>query len=88
METYTEYKPFVENPNFAEDRRDMVENLEAGGMDPHLVPLVEKINRLPSVFSLQCCHGHFLSQEGKEMFPILEASSGTQNRTHGYFPIR
>jgi len=67
METYTDCKPFIDNPNFKEDRRNILDNLEVGGMDLPLIPLVQKINRLPYVFSLQCCHGHFLWQNGKEI---------------------
>ncbi len=67
METYTDCKPFIDNPNFKEDRRNILDNLEVGGIDPLLVPLVQKINRLPYVFSLQCCHGHFLWKNGQEI---------------------
>lgn len=67
METYTDCKPFVHNPNFKEDRRCILDNLEVGCIDLPLAPLVQKINRLPYVFSLQCCHGHFLWKNGKEI---------------------
>jgi len=67
METYTDCKPFIDIPNFKEDRRNILDTLEVGGIDPLLVPLVQKINRLPYVFSLQCCHGHFLWKNGQEI---------------------
>ena len=67
METYTDYKPFVDHPSFREDRRCIIDNLDVGGIDPPLIPLIQKINRFPYVFSLQCCHGHFIWKNGKEV---------------------
>lgn len=71
METYSECKPFVDHPEFRENRRQVLENLEVGDIDLPLVSLVQKINRLPHVFSLQCCYGHFLWNNGTEI-KVLE----------------
>jgi len=68
METYTDCKPFVDHPHFRENRRSALDSLEVGGIDSPLVPVVQKINRLPYVFTLQCCHGHFVLKNGTEIY--------------------
>lgn len=70
METYTDYKPFINNPNYKEDRRNVLDNLEVSAIDLPLAPLVQSINRLPFVFSLQCCYGHFLWENGTEIYTL------------------
>lgn len=77
METYTACKAFVDNPQYNEDRRYVLDNLVAGDIDPPLVTLVQKINRLPYVFSLQCCYGHFLWKNGKEINPLESLEADT-----------
>lgn len=67
METYTDCKPFVDTLHFKRDRGYILDNLDVGGIDLPLLPLVQKINRLPYVFSLQCCQGHFLRKNGKDI---------------------
>ena len=82
METYTACKSFVDAPDFKENRRYALDNLEVDSIDLPLVPLIQKINRLPYVFSLQCCHGHFLSKDSKEMniLESLEAETSVKYR--------
>jgi len=67
METYTDYKPFIHNPNFKADRQIALNNLDLNLIDSPLIKLVKEINRLPYLFTLQCCHGHFLNKDGKEI---------------------
>ena len=67
MKTYTDYKPFIDNPNFKADRQVALNNLDINLIDSPLITLVEEINRLPYLFTLQCCNGHFLNEDGKEI---------------------
>jgi hypothetical protein len=67
METYTDYKPFKHSPNFKVDRQVALDTLDLNLIDPPFVKLVIEINRLPYLFTLQCCHGHFLKKDGKEI---------------------
>lgn len=67
METYTEYKPWVHHPNFKADRAVALDNLDLTLIDHPLIQLVKHINSLPYVFTLQCCSGHFITKDGKEI---------------------
>jgi len=67
METYTDHKPLRHNPNFKADRLLALDNLDLNLIDSPLIKLVKEINRLPYLFTLQCCYGHFLKKDGKEI---------------------
>jgi hypothetical protein len=67
METYIDYKPFTHNPNFKANRQATLQNLDLKLVDSPLRILIKDINRLPCIFTLQCCHGHFLKKNGKEI---------------------
>jgi hypothetical protein len=67
METYTESKPFKHNLDFKADRLLALDNLDLNLIDSPLIKLVKEINRLPYLFTLQCCYGHFLKKDGKEI---------------------
>lgn len=67
METFTEPKPLVANPRFAEDRRRALAALNLAEIDEPIVDVVESFAGLPHCFTLQCCHGHFLSREGQDI---------------------
>ena len=66
METYIEYKALTHHPNFQAERQVALDNLDFNLIDPPLIKLVKEINRLPCLFTLQCCHGHFLKKNGQE----------------------
>ncbi len=70
METYTDYKPIILNPNFKADRQVALEKLDLDLIDSPLRKLVRDINRLPYLFTLQCCHGHFLKKDGEEILNL------------------
>lgn len=67
METYINSKPLRHNPHFKAERQVALDNLDLNRIDPHIIDLVKEINRLPCLFTLQCCHGHFLKKDGKEI---------------------
>ena len=67
METFSDCKPFVHNPSYQTDRKITLDNLDANLLDAPLVKLVYNINKLPYLFTLQCCHGHFLKKDGEEI---------------------
>jgi hypothetical protein len=60
METFTDLKDFVHNPNFVRQRHEMLSSLNLEDIDAPLVGLVRDLARLTYCFSLQCCYGHFL----------------------------
>ena len=67
VETYTAPKPFGDNPGFQIDRQFALNCLDAALIDAPLAGLVNDLNKLPYLFTLQCCHGHFLTTDGKEI---------------------
>lgn len=74
METYTEPKPFENYPRFQADRQSALNSLDVAQIDDPLVDLVADLNKLPYLFTLQCCHGHFLTTDGKNIsdFDLLD----------------
>ncbi|MEJ2642440.1 MAG: hypothetical protein P8010_23030 [Desulfosarcinaceae bacterium] len=59
METFAAAKPLVDNPQFASQRRRCLEDLDESRIDAPIRPLIQRLNRLPYCFTLQCCWGHF-----------------------------
>ncbi len=60
METFTEIKPFVDDPHYDERRRKHLSNLDMGTIDRPIADLIGAFARLPYCFTLQSCYGHFL----------------------------
>lgn len=67
METYTAPKSFGDNPGFKTDRQSALNRLDAALIDAPLVGLINDLNKLPYLFTLQCCYGHFITTDGKEI---------------------
>jgi hypothetical protein len=78
METYTDHKPFRHNPHFKADRLIALDNLDLNLIDFPLIKLVKDINRLPCLFTLQCCHGHFLKKDGEEILNLELSQTNEQ----------
>lgn len=67
METYTELKPFIENPKYQMQRQNTLSTLADDMVDPPIVDLINRINKLPYCFTLQSCYGHFLYEGQKDL---------------------
>ena len=67
METYTAPKPFEDYPRFQIDRQIAINSLDVTLIDVPLGDLIDDLNRLPYLFTLQCCHGHFLTTDGNDL---------------------
>lgn len=67
METYTAPRPFEENTRFRADRQSALNSLDVTLIDEPLLDLIYDLNKLPNLFTLQCCHGHFLTTDSKEI---------------------
>ena len=68
METYTDPKPFEDYPGFQSDRQLALNILDITLIDNPLVGLIDDLNKLPYLFTLQCCYGHFLTTDDEEVF--------------------
>ena len=60
METYTEVKEFVPNPDFEKQRCKALNKIDYKHIDKPIVDIIKRINTLPYIFTIQCCYGHFL----------------------------
>lgn len=67
MQTYIPPKPIEDYPEFQSDRQRALSSLDTSLIDHPLISLINKLNTLPYLFTLQCCFGHFLSDENKEI---------------------
>jgi len=66
METFTEVKEFVPNPNFEKQRSKALKKINYKHIDSPIVDIIKRLNELPYFFTLQCCYGHFLHADQKD----------------------
>ncbi len=66
METFTEPKKLVENPNFQEQKQKSLAELTDDMIDAPIIEIINAFNKLPYCFTLQCCYGHFLYNGQKD----------------------
>ncbi len=60
METFTEIKPFVNNPQYREQRQKTLSGLYMNNIDTLIRVLIVEYARLTFSFTMQCCYGHFV----------------------------
>lgn len=64
METFTEAKPFISDPDYLNRRekalKDLERELERENIDAPLIEMLQGYNSLPYCFTLQSCYGHFV----------------------------
>ncbi|MGA9291668.1 MAG: hypothetical protein WBV81_03705 [Ignavibacteriaceae bacterium] len=62
METFTEAKELVFNPNFNKQRKILLSKINYNEIDFPIIGLIKNLSKLDYCFSLQSCYGHFLYQ--------------------------
>jgi len=60
METFVEPKPFVENPDYNNQRQSYLTTLNLSIIDTPIVDIVQAFSEMPYCFTLQSCYGHFV----------------------------
>jgi hypothetical protein len=60
METYTEIREPVDNPQFGRQKQQALRELATAPIDEPIAGLIEDFNKLPYCYTLQCCYGHFV----------------------------
>jgi hypothetical protein len=60
LETFTDLKDFVDNPDFNEQRKKCLKQLDMEIIDAPIVELISDFAKLDYCFTLQSCYGHFL----------------------------
>lgn len=81
METFTDLKDFVDNPDFHEQRKKCLNELDIKSIDVPIVELISGFAKLDYCFTLQSCYGHFLHNSQKNPYNIepLPASNSISN---------
>jgi len=85
LETYTELKAFLENPNYQVQRRKSLCNLTDDMIDPPIIGVINRFNKLPYCFTLQSCYGHFIFNSQKDPYnldplPVIDTVSNVVYR--------
>jgi hypothetical protein len=60
VETFTEPRRFVANPDFARRKAETLKSLDLSDLDPPVVDVVLDFNQLEYCYTLQICYGHFV----------------------------
>jgi len=84
METFTTYKPLVENPSFHENRLRHLACLDMGTIDAPLRDIIHDFTLLPCCFTLQCCWGHFLTSRCQDPHSIEPLTGRTDAESVEY----
>ena len=70
METYTEPKAFVQNPDYQVQKQKALSGLTDDMIDRPIVDIVHGFNRLPHCFTLQTCYGHFVYDDQPDRYNL------------------
>lgn len=79
METFTEPREFVENPQYSQHRRSTLAALDMNSIDEPIVDIVAAFAALPHCFPLQSCYGHFVcasDQDSRTIDPVPPGYAG------------
>ena len=60
METYAPARKLVYNPDYPEQRKNMLSGLSNDMIDEPIVDIVNGFNAISCCFTIQCCFGHFI----------------------------
>lgn len=85
METFTEVKPLVENPDYQDQRQKTLAGLGDERIDAPILDLIRGFNRWPHCFTIQSCYGHFVysgqnDPHNLEPLPVTDAIERVQYR--------
>jgi len=85
METFTEFKPLVNNPYFLQQREKALTQLDFNAIDAPIREIIKDFSKLPYCFTQQCCYSHFLYDNQKnpqniEPLPSLDNNPNVEYR--------
>lgn len=70
METFTEPRDWVVNPDYLAQRQKTLAGFQDSMIDRPIIELIQGFNRLPYCFTLQCCYGHFLHGAQNDLYDL------------------
>jgi len=68
MKTFTETKPFTDNPDFQNQRQKKLKKLDFNSIDEPIVDIIRRISELDFCYTLQSCYGHFVYELQKDRY--------------------
>jgi hypothetical protein len=85
LETFTELREFVVNPDFRHQKRKALHRIDWNEIDAPIIELIQDLNQLNTCFTLQCCYGHFVYDHQKDPnnldpLPVSGIASGITYR--------
>lgn len=76
MDTFMAARALVPFPGYAQERERALDAIVWGDLDAPVVDVVRAFNDLPYLFTLQCCHGHFLTHPGQDEHDLAPLPAG------------
>ncbi len=74
METLIAPRKLVRNPDFEKQKQKSLAYLSDDMIDSPIIEIINNLNKLSYLFTLQCCYGHFL-YNGQRDITILNPSA-------------
>jgi len=71
METFTNSKVFVNNPDFRLKRIKSINHLNYNAIDEPIQDIIRDISKLTYCFTLQSCYGHFVYEDQRNQHNIV-----------------
>jgi hypothetical protein len=68
LETFTEPKELVKNPDYQDQRTNTLAGLSDEIIDAPIIDLINGFNKLSYCFSMQSCYGHFVCSDRKDPY--------------------
>jgi hypothetical protein len=76
VETFTQARPLVDDPEFDARRRRSLDERErmlaSGSIDAPIASLIDRIRSIPYCFTLQSCSGHFRGADGVDHHSVKD----------------
>lgn len=66
LDTFTDARELVSHPEYDEQRRAVLAAIDWDDLDAPVVPIARAFESLSHCFTLQCCHGHFVTAPGQD----------------------
>ena len=71
METFTDTKSFIDNPDFQHRKKVSIKHLNFDVIDAPIQDIIKQISELTYCFTLQSCYGHFVYEDQKDHHNIV-----------------
>jgi hypothetical protein len=75
METFTDSKAFIENPDFQHQRKKSIKHLNFDAIDEPIQDIIKQISEMTYCFTQQSCYGHFVYEGQRDQHNIYPLPS-------------